>query len=345
MSAPILSLRGVTRTYVGRKASGWGWSHVHAVREVSLEVHEGETLAIVGESGSGKSTLAKLLLMLERASGGHVTWRGTPLAQLQSAQRSAYRREVQAVFQDPASSLNPRMSVERSLGYIVRRHALCAPHEQRELLARQLESVGLTPAQDYLGRIPHQLSGGQQQRIAIARAMMMRPRIIIADEPLSSLDVSIQAQVLQLMQELRQRTGVGFVIISHDLGAMQAIAERTAVMYRGRIVEIGSDVYERPTHPYTRLLLDARLDVDPRSSRIRSGAAAPAAAAQQRTPGAAHGCSFAGRCPYAVAVCEQSEPVLRPVGASGTQAACHRAQELVDTAALDRPLPASAIPA
>ena len=329
MTQPILSLRDVSQIYSSRKASGWGWTRVKAADHVSLDVHEGETLAVVGESGSGKSTLAKMLLMLTTPTEGEVAYRGAALSSLDARTRSQYRRQIQAVFQDPSSSLNPRMSVEQSLGYIVDRHKLAKPGEQRAFILRQLSSVGLVPAEQYLDRFPHQLSGGQQQRIAIARAMMLEPRVIIADEPLSSLDVSIQAQVLQLMRDLRTRTNVGLVIISHDLGAMQSIADRTAVMYRGRVVEIGDDVYERPAHPYTQLLLDARLAPDPRRSRIRTMTVPRPAPAQPAVTGAGGGCRFRDRCAYAIPICAETEPALRPVGTGATQAACHRAHELV----------------
>jgi oligopeptide/dipeptide ABC transporter ATP-binding protein len=326
MNMPILELRKVSQTYTSRDASGWGWTTVRAVDDVDLAVHQGETLAIVGESGSGKSTMAKLLLMLNRPTQGDVVFRGQSLPRLSGAVRSEYRRNVQAVFQDPASSLNPRMTVEQSLGYVVRRHNLVPEPDQRRFIEAQLDAVGLTPPEKYTGRFPHQLSGGQQQRVAIARAMMLEPSVIIADEPLSSLDVSIQAQVLELMRELRSRTNVAFVIISHDLGAMESIADRTAVMYRGRIVEIGSTIYTTPVHPYTRLLLDARLSPDPRRSRIRSSASKPPSSVSQ-TP-VEGGCGFRNRCPYAIEICAESSPPLRPVGGGTTLAACHRAEEL-----------------
>ncbi|MGI6853198.1 oligopeptide/dipeptide ABC transporter ATP-binding protein [Mesorhizobium sp. 1B3] len=327
MTQPILSLCGIARSYRSRKTSGWGWTTVHAAVDVNLEVREGETLAIVGESGSGKSTLAKLLLMLQPPSGGDVKFHGVSLARLDKRQREEYRRQVQAVFQDPASSLNPMMTVERTLGYIVRRYELASRANERTFIQKQLASVGLTPAEQYLDRFPHQLSGGQQQRIAIARAMMLEPKVIIADEPLSSLDMSIQAQVLRLMMDLRKRTNVGFVVISHDLGAMQSIADRTAVMYRGRIVEIGADVYTRPVHPYTRLLLDARLAPDPRAGRIRSLAAERPV--PPRALKGAGGCRFRNRCPSAIERCAAEEPALRPVAGGATQVACHRAEELM----------------
>lgn len=326
MSEPILRLNGVEQIYRSRNANGPGWNQVRAVDGVDLDISEGETLAIVGESGSGKSTLAKLLLLLNRPTAGEVQFRGTSLSALASADYQAFRRQVQAVFQDPASSLNPRMTVERMLGYIVQRHALASPGENRQFLAGHLAAVGLTPPESYLERYPHQLSGGQQQRIAIARAMMLRPAIIIADEPLSSLDVSVQAQVLKLMRDLHKTTNVGFVVISHDLGAMESIADRTAVMYHGRIVEIGRSIYERPFHPYTKLLLDARLSLDPRRSRIRSMSAAPSRSDQSApAPG---GCRFRQRCAYAVDICATQAPALKPVDQAGTMAACHRAEEI-----------------
>lgn len=323
---PILSLNGVRQVYWSRKPSGWGWNSTNAVDDVDIDVREGETLAIVGESGSGKSTLAKLLLMLNTPTSGSVNYRGQPLRSLPSATKSQYRRDVQAVFQDPSSSLNPRMTVAQAFGYLVKRHALCGFDETRAFIGAQLEAVGMTPADQYLERYPHQLSGGQQQRIAIARAMMLRPKIIVADEPLSSLDISIQAQVLELMRDLRHRTNVGFVIISHDLGAMQSVADRTAVMYRGQIVELGPDIFGEPAHPYTRLLLDARLLPDPRAARIRTMAPSPAKSGP--VDGGERGCRFRHRCPFAASVCSAHDPVLRPFGSAGTQVACHRAEEI-----------------
>jgi ABC-type oligopeptide transport system ATPase subunit len=270
MSEPILQIREVTRRYVSRIPSGWRRQVLNAVDGVDLDVNESETLAVVGESGSGKSTLAKLMLNLEQPSEGFVLYRGVPLADLDRKQWRAYRREIQAVFQDPSSSLNPRMRVGQSLGYVARRHGLAEPAKLRSFIAGHLASVGLDPPEQYLSRYPHELSGGQQQRIAIARAMMLEPRLIVADEPLSSLDISIQAQVLDLMRELSRRKGVGFVLISHDLNAVQSIAQRIAVMQRGRIVEIGRDIFDAPAHPYTRQLLQARLSTDPRAVRSRS---------------------------------------------------------------------------
>ena len=271
MTRPFLQVQGATRRYMTRPTGGWRQKTLNAVDGVDLDVSEGEMLAIVGESGSGKSTLARLMLHLEQPSDGLVLYRGAALHDLDRKQWRAYRRDVQAIFQDPSSSLNPRMRVEESLGHVARRHELAAPAELRTFLAGHLASVGLDPPEQYLPRYPHQLSGGQQQKVAIARAMMLEPRLIVADEPLSSLDISIQVQVLDLMRELNHRKGVGFMLISHDLNAVQSIAERVAVMQRGRIVEIGRNIFDAPTHPYTRLLLRARLSADPREVRARLG--------------------------------------------------------------------------
>jgi ABC-type oligopeptide transport system ATPase subunit len=283
LSEPILQCRGVTRRYLSRIPSGWRRQVLNAVDGVDLEVNEGETLAIVGESGSGKSTLARLMLRLEQPSGGAVLYRGASLTDLDRKRWRVYRRDVQAIFQDPSSSLNPRMCVEQSLAHVARRHELAAPGELRAFLAGHLAAVGLDPPEQYLPRYPHQLSGGQQQRIAIARAMMLAPRVIVADEPLSSLDISIQAQVLDLMRELSGRRGVGFVLISHDLNAVQSIADRIAVMQRGRIVEIGRDIFDTPAHPYTRLLLQARLSTNPREIRARLANLSAAQVSNQTT--------------------------------------------------------------
>jgi len=206
---------------------------------------------------------------LSRPTSGEVQFFGKGLQTLDDQQHARYRRSVQAVFQDPASSLNPRMRLAQALGHVVRRHALASEAQQDAFIAQQLRSVGLEPAQAFMQRYPNQLSGGQQQRVAIARAMMLQPRIIVADEPLSSLDVSIQGQVLDLMRELKRSTGVGYVIISHDLYAMESIADRVAVMHRGKIVEVGPDVFSNPQHPYTKLLLQARLPADPRLARAQ----------------------------------------------------------------------------
>lgn len=317
MSGAILAARGLVQSFAG----GWRGRPVRAVDGVDIDVHEGETLSIVGELGSGKSSLARLLLALRRPDSGSIFYRGTALPDLSPTQRRDYRRQVQAVFQDPAASLNPRMRVQQTLAYVILEHGLATRATVGSVVAAELAAVGLVPPQQFMSRYPHQLSGGQQQRIAIARAMALRPRLIIADEPLSSLDISVQTQLLELMADLQRRTGVGFVVISHDLGAVEAIADRVAVMYRGRIVEIGRQVLTRPRHPYTRALLDARLSMDPRAARARSrivlAGDAPAPAVD------ASGCGFRDRCGSAMPICTSETPLLAAVDGAGGAVACH----------------------
>jgi oligopeptide/dipeptide ABC transporter ATP-binding protein len=324
VTVPILSARGLVQTFAGRGFGGWRSGPVKAVDHVDLDIQEGETLAIVGESGSGKSSLARLLLMLSRPISGTIRYRGEPIEALRREGRSAFRRDVQAVFQDPAASLNPRMRVERILGHVISRHGLADRDGIRELAAEQLRAVGLLPPEIFLDRYPHQLSGGQQQRVAIARAMIRKPRLIIADEPLSSLDISIQTQLLELIGELKRTNQLGFVIISHDLNAVQSIADRVAVMYRGRIVEIGAQVLSHPRHPYTQALLDARLIPNPRLARSRKRLVLKGEAGSMADDG--RGCRFRGRCPFAVGICEIEDPQLRGSEASSL-VACHIADD------------------
>jgi oligopeptide/dipeptide ABC transporter ATP-binding protein len=334
MSAPLLSARGLVQTFASRVAGEWRRHLVHALDGVDLDVHEGETLAIVGESGSGKSSLARILLSLAQPVGGTVLYRGQPLEHLTTTQHRAYRGDIQAVFQNPAASLNPRMRVESILTHVIRRHGLAQGEGARELIAAELGAVGLTPPGEFMERYPHQLSGGQQQRVAIARAMIRKPRLIIADEPLSSLDISIQTQILDLMRELRHKTKVGFLLISHDLNAVQSIADRVVVMYRGRIVESGKNVLERPLHPYTRALLDARLIPDPRIARTRQRIVLESDAASVAPP--LGGCRFRDRCPFAISVCEAHDPALKSAGEGESLVACHRVESGIGLA-LDRP--------
>jgi ABC-type glutathione transport system ATPase component len=269
MSGPILSARGIVKSFGG---GGWfgGAAAKRAVDTVDLDVHEGETLAIVGESGSGKSTLARILLGLARPTAGTVAYQGRPVASFTTADWLAFRKAVQPVFQDPASSLNPRMRVETTLSHVLLRHKLATRDTLDAEIASLLASVGLDAAQ-FRDRYPHQLSGGQQQRIAIARAMAVRPRLIVADEPLSSLDMSVQAQILDLLIALKASRNLGLVLISHDLNVVDAISDRVIVMYLGKIVEAGPtrQVLGNPANDYTRSLLAAKLVADPHIARAR----------------------------------------------------------------------------
>ena len=286
MSVPILSARSVVKSFAGRRWFGGGDGAKRAVDDVDLDVNEGETLAIVGELGSGKSTLARMLLGLTRPTSGEVACYGRSLAAFAAADWSEFRKAVQPIFQDPASSLNPRMRVDTTLANVLLRHKIATRDTLGAVTTELLGSVGLDAAQ-FHDRYPHQLSGGQQQRIAIARAMAVRPRLIIADEPLSSLDMSVQAQVLDLLVSLKTSRNLGLVLISHDLNVVDAISDRVIVMYLGRIVEAGPTrrVLANPASDYTRSLLAARLVADPHLARARRLAVdAAAASASRSTP-------------------------------------------------------------
>ena len=270
MSVPILSARSIVKSFGGRGWFGAAANAKRAVDDVDLDVNEGETLAIVGESGSGKSTLARILLGLVKPTSGGVAYYGQPVDAFTAPDWGTFRKAVQPVFQDPASSLNPRMRVDTTLSNVLRRHKLATRDTLDAAITELLESVGLD-ARQFRDRYPHQLSGGQQQRIAIARAMAVRPRLIIADEPLSSLDMSVQAQVLDLLVSLKSSRNLGLVLISHDLNVVDAISDRVIVMYLGKIVEAGPtrQVLGNPASDYTRSLLAAKLVADPHLARAR----------------------------------------------------------------------------
>ena len=270
MSVPILSARSIVKSFAGRGWFGRVRGAKRAVDDVDLDVNEGETLAIVGESGSGKSTLARMLLGLARPTSGEVAYYGRAMDAFTAPDWSTFRKTVQPIFQDPASSLNPRMRVDTTLANVLLRHRLATRATLESAIADLLNAVGLDPHQ-FHDRYPHQLSGGQQQRIAIARAMAVRPKVIVADEPLSSLDMSVQAQVLNLLVSLKASRNLGLVLISHDLNVVDAISDRVVVMYLGRIVEAGPtrQVLGNPASDYTRSLLAAKLVADPHLARAR----------------------------------------------------------------------------
>jgi len=266
MSTPLLEVRSASKQFsIG---SRWfGGTHFTAVDTVSLSLMPGETLGIVGESGSGKSTLLRMILRLVRPTNGNIMFEGKDIWQSSGSELLAVRRRMQAVFQDPASSFNPRQSIGTVLAAPLEVHNIGDTKSRMAKVAETLELVGLPPS--YMTRHPHQLSGGQRQRVAIARAIILRPSLLLADEPTSALDVSVQAQILALLQTINRELGLACVFVSHNLGVVRTIADRVAVMRRGEIVETGKTptVFESPQHPYTQALLAAIPD----PSRIRSG--------------------------------------------------------------------------
>lgn len=258
MSAILLSAQGLRKTYLQRSGRfGFGTTSIKALDDVSLEVKQGATLAVVGESGSGKSTLARCLLQLLPLDAGRVVFEGQDLSALSGKALRAARRHLQMVFQDPFASLNPRMRVEEIVGEGLVIHRLGNAAQRRDKVVRMLERVGLSAAD--LGKYPHQFSGGQRQRIGIARALVLEPRLVVCDEPVSALDVSIQAQILLLLKELQREMGLSYVFISHDLRVVRHIADEMVVMYQGRVVEHGpvAQIYHDPRQDYTRRLLSA----------------------------------------------------------------------------------------
>ncbi len=320
-----LDLRNVVVTYPRGAANG---TALTAVDGVSLAIAPGEIQGLVGESGCGKSTLGRAILGLVPLAGGSIHWQGRRIDALPRRAFRAIRGDLQLVFQDPTACLDPRMTILESVAEPLRSLAPgLAPAARAERVGRILDEVGL-PA-SLAGRYPHQLSGGQLQRAVIARALVVDPRLVVCDEPVSALDVSIQGQIVNLIARIRSDRGLGCLFISHNLAVVASLAERVLVMYRGRIVESGprERILGAPLHPCTRLLIDSVPDADPaRASRLLARRAAAAA----RPPGAAAaGCPFAARCALAVDRCRTLTPPLRDFG-QGRQVACHRADEWRD---------------
>jgi oligopeptide/dipeptide ABC transporter ATP-binding protein len=319
----ILSTRGLRKDFVTAKPLFGEATVVQAVAGVSLDIAAGETFAIVGESGCGKSTLARLLLRLIDPTAGEVWYKGEDLASLPPARLRALRRDLQFIFQDPFSSLNPQMSVGALIEEPMRVHSIGTRTERRAKVADLLTRVGLRP--EHADRYPHEFSGGQRQRIGIARALASGPTVLIGDEPVSALDVSIQAQVVNLLEDLKDDFGLTLVIIAHDLAVIRHMADRVAVMYLGEVVECApaGDLYARPLHPYAEALLAA--------IPVASYGARPARTMVEGDPpnpiAPPPGCKFHPRCPYATDICRVERPVLADMG-GGRTVACHRATEL-----------------
>ncbi len=292
--------------------------YVYAVDGVSFALHKGETLGIVGESGCGKTTAGMAVTRLLPITGGTVAWRGDNVAKMGQKALKRLRREMQLIFQDPYSSLNPRMTVNEILSDPMDVHGLFTGGQRRERLAFLLETVGLSPDQGR--RYPHEFSGGQRQRIGIARALALDPSVIIGDEPVSALDVSIQAQIINLLMDLKANFDLSLIVISHDLAVVEYICDRIIVMYLGKIVESAAykDLYGAPKHPYTRALLSAVPVPDPTRKKSRIVLAGDVPSPIDPPPG----CRFHTRCPERMAICDQEEPPTIDFG-GGHSAACH----------------------
>ncbi len=323
MMATVLEASALKRHFVTRKPLFGDPTVVRAVDGVDIAVREGETFAIVGESGCGKSTLARLLVRLIEPSEGRITYRGQDIGSLSDKALRDLRAEIQFIFQDPFSSLNPRMTVGALIEEPLRTHGIGTADQRRTEVARILTRVGLRP--EHADRYPHEFSGGQRQRIGIARALVTGPKVLIGDEPVSALDVSIQAQVINILEDLKQEFGLTLIVIAHDLAVIRHMSDRVAVMYLGKIVEVGPTdaLFENPAHPYTEALLEA--------IPIPSIGARRAHVAVEGDPpnpiAPPSGCRFHTRCPYARPKCQTDEPVLRDVG-DGRVAACHFTDEL-----------------
>ncbi|SHJ78024.1 oligopeptide transport system ATP-binding protein [Roseomonas rosea] len=296
---------------------------VRAVDGVSFALHRGETLALVGESGCGKSTTARLVMRLIEPSSGDVIFKGENVTNVGGAKLRALRRHLQIVFQDPYASLNPRLTVADAIAEPMTVHGIGDAASRRERVQELLRLTGLRPF--HADRYPHEFSGGQRQRIGIARALAVEPEVVVCDEPVSALDVSIQAQVVNLLGDLQQRLGLSYLFIAHDLAVVKHVADRVAVMYLGRIVEVAAkhELFSNPRHPYTRALLAAI----PRPDPSRRGSVTPLGGDLPSPLAVPPGCRFHTRCPVAQAKCKELDPPLREI-APGHTAACHFAEDL-----------------
>lgn len=312
----LLSVEHLTKSF-GRRGLLRRNDLVPAVNDVSFTLARGETLGLVGESGAGKSTVGMLALRLVDPDSGHIRFDGTDVNALGSRELRRWRRRAQMVFQDPFGSFDPRMTIGQALLEPLRLHGIGDRASRRTTIDELLTTVGLDGR--VLDRYPYEFSGGQLQRLAVARAIVCEPDLVVCDEPVAALDMSIQAQVLNLLHELQERRGFSMLFISHDLSLVRVVAHRTAVMYQGRIVEMGptADIYENPMHPYTQALLSAIPLPDPSTQRHRPRVDLPL------VPPSTVGCAFAPRCPHAMQICRTSRPELESVAGASGVTSCH----------------------
>ena len=317
-SETLLSVQDLTKQFQTRSGT------VKAVDGVSFDVKRGTIVGLVGESGSGKTTAGRCTLRLVEPNEGRIVFDGVDLRTLPEREMRAYRSRLQIIFQDPYSSLNPRLRIDQIIGEAIDIHRPVRGSARRDRIAELLQRVGLNP--DAARRYPHEFSGGQRQRIGIARALALDPQVLVLDEPVSALDVSIQAQVVNLLQELQARLGLAFIFIAHDLSVVRHISARVAVMYLGKIVEIGdrADIYARPTHPYTQALLSAVPIPDPVKRGTRERIVLTGDVPSPANPPS--GCNFRTRCPKAQPICAEEEPALIDRFGHGHPSACHFAE-------------------
>jgi peptide/nickel transport system ATP-binding protein/oligopeptide transport system ATP-binding protein len=337
MSTPLLDVRNLSKSFPVRGAfAGRKGKEIRAVDGISFQINAGETLALIGESGCGKSTAGRLILHLIEPTSGKVFFNGQDLSRLDAKALRDFRAKAQLIFQDPYASLNPSMSIGGAIGEPLMLHSGLSNASRRDRIAELLTLVGLN--KEYAARYPHELSGGQRQRVAIARSLAVNPKLIVCDEPVSALDVSIQAQILNLLKDLQQKFGLAYVFISHDIGVVRHIAGRIAIMYLGRIVETGTadQIFHEPRHPYTQALFSAIPLLRPKSRGAKQLLPGDPPSALSPPPG----CYLHPRCPYAIKECRFAPPSLVSEP-DGHATACHvwRAIDRRNAVPADAPMP------